>query len=177
MLFGVLFTKFSTPYNRYTVIENYLHQKGVSMTRFETISAITMAIAIIPATWVPLHIFRTNQVSAAALEFSSAFQIVIQELKAGLSATLVLAEEYPKHEHAMRKFVPHLSRSTRRNFSAAWQSYEDHCTTLTNDEAFIPHMEAIYSQVSIDTDLINIRTLDLIENLLVFCKPRKWQWQ
>lgn len=98
------------------------------MTDFQIIAAFTAAVALIPATWVPLYIFRTSRFNAAADTFRAAFDVVVHALETvPFCDRSILNDNFRIHEKAMIKFRDNLKGNRLNSFNTDWKQYEQYC--------------------------------------------------
>ena len=99
------------------------------MSDFEMIIAFATAIALIPATWIPLHISRTTRFNKAADTFRAAFDIAIHALETKPFCDRdILNDNFRSHEKAMIKFRDNnLKGKKLESFNADWKQYEQYC--------------------------------------------------
>lgn len=145
------------------------------MNGFEIVIAVIAVIALIPATWIPLHIFRVGNFNKAAYKFKEAF---IEEIKfidrtfavdrAGRDIPEILADAFDKHEHALIAFKSALGKRKRDNIEKAWKKYTGE-EIVTGKYTFRQ-----YTTYGKFKEAENIRKLSLsrIGNLLKFADPK-----
>ena len=139
----------------------------------EIIIAITGAIALIPATWIPLHIYRARTFDAACDTFRAAFDkelaFLVSRIKPQNSVhgttDDILNKALDHHTHAVDVFREVLPKRKRRGFDKAWNDYLYPCDKKNNPHPLLDYAEG---------DDFEKRTLahSKLINLLSFAKPK-----
>jgi hypothetical protein len=101
------------------------------MEELQILAIITAVVALIPATWIPLHIYRARKFDSACNVFRSAFDnelaflVSNTEPISSLHGTThnVLTEALNKHTHAADVFRGVLPKRKRKGFNKAWKNY------------------------------------------------------
>ncbi|MGD0278255.1 MAG: hypothetical protein ABSC11_02990 [Smithella sp.] len=141
----------------------------------DIIIAITGAIALIPATWIPLYIYRARRFDAACDTFRAAFDnelaFLISDTKpiSSVHGTTyaILKKALNDHRNAVNVFRLVLPKGKRRGFDKAWDNYlypEDH---NKENDPLLDYLE--YS--SDDFETRKFAHSNLI-NLLSFAEPK-----
>lgn len=122
------------------------------MSNFQMIVAFTAAIALIPATWIPLYIFRATKFNSAASEFKKAFFPIKQTLiNANSSLQETITAEFPKHEAAMLIFADFLKTTDRKRYdriNKKWGEYKEACEQQlqSDDSIYFENMHYLIEQ-------------------------------
>ena len=144
------------------------------MSYFEIIIAVIAVVALIPATWIPLHIFRAGKFNNAAEKFKEAFTEEVRFInrdyavdRAGRDIPEILAAAADKHEKAFVVFKDgFLSKFQRTEIEKAWKTYTG------DDKLMGKYTFRQYATHNKFKDAENIRRLALerIEEILKFAK-------
>lgn len=146
------------------------------MSEFQIIIAIIAAIALIPATWIPLHIFRIGRFNRAAEKFKETFVEEIRFInrdytldRARRDIPEVLAAAADRHETAFIIFKDgFLCKNQRTEIEKAWKAYTG------DDKLMGKYTFRQYATYGNFKDAENIRkcVLDRINALLKFAEPK-----
>jgi hypothetical protein len=88
-------------------------------------------IALIPATWIPLHIHRAKIFNDASIIFRASFDdelaFLVSDIKpdSSIHETTydILTKALNKHRHAIDDFKQVIPRRKRHGFNKAWEEY------------------------------------------------------
>jgi len=103
----------------------------INMEELPIIAIITAVVALVPATWIPLHIYRARRFDTACDVFCSAFNpelvFLVSDIKSQSSiygtTYEMLSKALNKHKSAVDVFTRVLPKRKRKGFNKAWEGY------------------------------------------------------
>jgi hypothetical protein len=141
---------------------------------FQIITIFIALLALIPATWIPLHIHRAKIFNDACIIFRAAFadelaflvsDIIPQSSIHGTTYD-ILTKAFNKHKAAVDDFTRALPKRKRVGFNKAWKDYL--CTNSYNKEADFPLLDYAEGDDFEKRKLAHSK----ITKLLEFAKPK-----